>query len=289
MEDCEAKLVNLSRHLRDKHHWSVDGAASAISVYGLRKPYKRQIETTLGKNQGSKKNPYRRKRKICPYCLKNFVRLEEHLIKHREKGGEKYNNALKNAAIYSPSKYIFSANCSPKKATDFSDTEHIESSNLSSKLSKFDLAKSIDTDASISQSPSISFAIESPSECYLSTMQVESPDIPDSTSKEDSSYSPDAVEILKSRDLSRDFSLPGIIETYLVEFWKFLEGSESFLAKSQEIVAEVRRIFIALKLKSIDQLIEGTCIRDNYLAQYCVKQGYMPDSIKKYLRSLSFS
>ena len=145
MEDCEAKLVNLSRHLRDKHHWSVDGAAAAISVYGLRKPYKRQTETTLGKNQESKKNPYRRKRKICPYCLKNFVRLEEHLIKHIEKGGEKYNNALKNAAIYSPSKYIFSANCSPKKATDFSDTEHIESSNLSSKLSKFDLAKSIDT------------------------------------------------------------------------------------------------------------------------------------------------
>ena len=154
-------------------------------------------------------------------------------------------------------------------------------------MSKFDLAKSIDTDASISQSPSISFAVESPSECYLSTMQVESPDIPDSTSKEDSSYSPDAVEILKSRDLSRDFSLPGIIETYLVEFWKFLEGPESFLAKSKEIVAEVRRIFIALKLKSIDQLIEGTCIRDNYLAQYCVKQGYMPDSIKKYLRSLN--
>ena len=68
---------------------------------------------------------------------------------------------------------------------------------------------------------------------------------------------------------------------------KFLEGSYSFLAKSKEIVAEVRRIFIALKLKNIDQLIEGTCIRDYYLAQYCVKQGYMQDSIKKYLRNLN--
>ena len=34
-EDCEAKVVNLAQHLRDKHHWSVGGAASAISVYGL--------------------------------------------------------------------------------------------------------------------------------------------------------------------------------------------------------------------------------------------------------------
>ena len=55
----------------------------------------------------------------------------------------------------------------------------------------------------------------------------------------------------------------------------------------KEIVGEDRRIFIALKLKNIDQLIEATCIRDYHLAQYCVKQGYMLDLIKKYLRSLN--
>ena len=64
MEDCEAKVVNLARHLRDKHHRSVGGAASAISVYGLRKPYERQIKTTPGKIQGSKKTSYQRKRKM---------------------------------------------------------------------------------------------------------------------------------------------------------------------------------------------------------------------------------
>ena len=105
-------------------------------------------------------------------------------------------------------------------------------------------------------------------------MEADSPDVSDLTSKEDPSYSPDAVEILKSRDLSEKFYLPDIIETYLVEFWKFLEGPECFLAKSKEIVAEVRRIFNALKLKNIDQLIKGTCICDYYSAQYCVKQGY---------------
>ena len=129
----------------------------------------------------------------------------------------------------------------------------------------------------ISQSSSISFAIESPSECDSPTIQVDSPDIPDSTSKEFPSYSPDAVEILKSCNLSEDFSLPDI-ETYLVEYWKFLEGPESFLAKSKDIVADVRQIIIALKLTNIDQLIEGTFIRDYYLDKYCVKQGHMPDS-----------
>ena len=53
VEGCEAKLVNLAWHLRDKRHWSVGGDTSAISVYGLRKPYERQIKTTLGK-----RNPY---------------------------------------------------------------------------------------------------------------------------------------------------------------------------------------------------------------------------------------
>ena len=202
-------------------------------------------------------------------------------------GGEQDNNALENAAIYSPSKYVLSANRSPKKAPGFSGIEHFESSNLRPELPKFDLAKSIDTDALISESPSISFAIESPSECNSPTMEVDSPDVSDSTSKEDPSYSPDAVEILKSRDLSEELYLPGIIETYLVEFRIFLEGPECFLAKSKEIVAEVRRIFIVLKLKNIDQLIEGTCIRDYYVAQYCVKQDYRSDSIKKYLRSLN--
>ena len=219
--------------------------------------------------------------------MKNFVQLDEHLVKHVEKGGEQYNDALKNAAIYSPSKYILSANRSPKKAAGFSGIEHFESSNLSPELPKFDLAKSIDTDALISESPSISFAIESPSECNSLTMEVDSPDVSDSTSKDNPSYSPDAAEILKSCDLSEEFYLPDIIETCLVEFRKFLEGPECFLAKSKEIVAEARRIFIALKLKNIDQLIEGTCIRDYYLAQYCVKQDYRPDSIKKYLRSLN--
>ena len=114
-----------------------------------------------------------------------------------------------------------------------------ESSNLSPKLPKVDLAKSIDTDASISESPSISFAIESSSECNSPTMEVDFPDVSDSTSKEDPSYSPDAVEILKSRNLSEEFYLPDIIKTYLVEFRKFLEGPECFLAKSKEIVAEV--------------------------------------------------
>ena len=268
MEDCNAKVANLAWHLRDKHRWSVGGAAPAISVYGLRKPYERQIKTTPGKIQGSKKTSYQRKQKMCPYCLKNFVRLDEHLIKHVEQGGEQYNNALANAAIYSPSKYILSANRSPKKAAG-------------PELPKFDLAKSIDTDALISESPSISFAIESPSECSSLTMEVDSPDVSDSTSKDNPSYSPDAAEILE------EFYLPDIIETCLVEFRKFLEGPECFLAKSKEIVAEARRIFIALKLKNIDQLIEGTCIRDYYLAQYCVKQDYRPDSIKKYLRSLN--
>ena len=60
-----------------------------------------------------------------------------------------------------------------------------ESSNLSPKLPKVDLAKSIDTDASISESPSISFAIESSSECNSPTMEADSPDVSDSTSKED--------------------------------------------------------------------------------------------------------
>ena len=115
----------------------------------------------------------------------------------------------------------------------------------------------MDTDASISENPNISFAIESPSECYLPTMQVESPDISDSASKEDPNYSPDPVKILKSRDLLKDCSLPDIIESYLVEFLKFLEGSDSFLAKSKEIAAEVRPILIALKLNNIDHFIEG--------------------------------
>ena len=109
--------------------------------------------------------------------MKNFVRLDKHLIKPIEKSGEQHNNALKNAAIYSPSKYMLSANHSPKNATNFSGIEHVESSSLSSELSKADLTKYIDTDASISQSPSISFAIESPSDCYSPTMQVDSPDI----------------------------------------------------------------------------------------------------------------
>ena len=78
---------------------------------------------------------------------------------------------------------------------------------------KVDLAKSIDKDASISESPSISFAIESPSECNSPTMEVDSPDVSDSISKEDPSYSPDAVEILKSCDLLEEFYLPDIIET----------------------------------------------------------------------------
>ena len=51
VEDCEAKVVNLARHLRDKHHWSVGSAASASSVYDSRKPYERQIKTTPGKIQ----------------------------------------------------------------------------------------------------------------------------------------------------------------------------------------------------------------------------------------------
>ena len=129
--------------------------------------------------------------------MKSFVRLGEHLIKHIEKIGEQSSNTLKNDAIYFPLKYRLSANLSPKKATEFSGIEHVESSNLSSELSKVDLVESIDTDASISQSPSISFAIESPSECYSLTMSVESPDIPDSTSKENPNYSPDPVENLK--------------------------------------------------------------------------------------------
>ena len=69
------------------------------------------------------------------------------------------------------------ANRSPKKAAGFSGIEHFE-------LPKVDLAKSIDTDASISESPSISFAIESSSECNSPTMEVDSPDVSDSTSKE---------------------------------------------------------------------------------------------------------
>ena len=234
MEDCNAKVANLAWHLRDKHRWSVGGAAPAISVYGLRKPYERQIKTTPGKIQGSKKTSYQRKRKICPYCLKNFVQLDEHLVKHVEKGGEQYNNALKNAAIYSPSKYILSANRSPKKAAGFSGIEHFESSNLSPELLKVDLAKSIDKDASISESPSISFAIESPSECNSPTMEVDSPDVSDSISKEDPSYSPDAVEILKSCDLLEEFYLPDIIETYLVEFRKFLEGPNFHCFKAKK-------------------------------------------------------
>ena len=228
------KLSTFARHLRDKDHWSVGGAASAISVYGLRKPYERQIKTTPGKIQGSKKTSYQRKQKMCPYCLKNFVRLDEHLIKHVEQGGEQYNNALANAAIYSPSKYILSANRSPKKAAGFSGIEHFESSNLSPELLKVDLAKSIDKDASISESPSISFAIESPSECNSPTMEVDSPDVSDSISKEDPSYSPDAVEILKSCDLLEEFYLPDIIETYLVEFRKFLEGPNFHCFKAKK-------------------------------------------------------
>ena len=62
------------------------------------------------------------------------------MIKHVETGGEQYNNALKNAAIYSPSKYILLANRSPKKAAGFSGIEHFESSNLNPELPKVDLA-----------------------------------------------------------------------------------------------------------------------------------------------------
>ena len=149
-------------------------------------------------------------------------------MKHIKKGREQYNNELKNDAIYSSSEYILSEIADQKRQP----TLVAESSNLCSELPKVDLVKIIDTDASISQSPSISFAIESPSECFSPTMQVKSPDIPDSTSKEEPSYSPDTVEILKSRKLPEDFSLPDIIETYLVEFCTFLEEDEFVLSKS---------------------------------------------------------
>ena len=77
------------------------------------------------------------------------------------------------------------------------------------------------------------------------------------------------------------------MEIYLVEFLKLkvLDRSESFQAKAKEIVAEVKQIFVAFKLKNFEQLIEGTSSRDYYLAQYCTQQGYMLHSIKKYLRS----
>ena len=101
-------------------------------------------------------------------------------------------------------------------------------------MPKVDLVKITDTDASISKSPSISSAIESPSECFSPIIQVKSPDRPDSISKEDPSYSPDTVGILKSRELPEDFSLPDIIETYLVEFWTFLEGPGAVLSKSKK-------------------------------------------------------
>ena len=61
VEDCDANIVDLARDLRDKNNWSVGGVASAISIYGLRKPYERQTRTTPGKIQGSKENSHQGK------------------------------------------------------------------------------------------------------------------------------------------------------------------------------------------------------------------------------------
>ena len=96
-------------------------------------------------------------------------------------------------AIYSPSKYILSANRSPKKATYITGIKHVESSNLSSEFPEADPTKSIYTDAPIFPSPSMTFAVESPSECYSTKIQMESHDTLDLTSKEDPNYSPDTI------------------------------------------------------------------------------------------------
>ena len=102
----------------------------------------------------------------------------------------------------------------------------------------------------------------------------------------DSTYQPDMIEVMGDRNYFQNINLPDELEDLLEKFLQYLNGPDGYQVKSKEIKGEVRRIGIVIEAVTVDDFVNEVKIRDKYL-DFCNNKGYKPDSVRKYLRSLS--
>ena len=94
------------------------------------------------------------------------------------------------------------------------------------------------------------------------------------------------IDVMGDRNYFQNINLPDELEDLLEKFLQYLNGPDGYQVKSKEMKGEVRRIGIVIEAVTVDDFVNEVKIRDKYL-DFCNNKGYKPDSIQKYLRSLS--
>ena len=91
------------------------------------------------------------------------------------------------------------------------------------------------------------------------------------TDDKDSDYVPDVIELVKKRHIPIVCNV--LLESFLGRFQRYLQGPEGGnkeIRNAKQIVSEVRRMFVALKTLSLEELFEKNNIHDHYLMGYCI-------------------
>ena len=256
--DPTHKVINLPYHLRKDHGFSIEASNAAVSQYGLRK------------TKINKKKSYHHKR-LCNFgdCRKVVVHLGPHLLTHGlKKKTKEYINLLKTAKRFDTSKMPLNVQKSPDKTAGIIPKKYFAPPQISLP----------------NNATSIPEYIPSHGLKFLG----EQSDLDDSN---DSTDTNDINDDLKS-DEHINSNLPKSTQSILRSFYKYLTGPDCGRKPKgvAECIRDVKRIIIECGASQDINILfkdDSKSIRELYLVKYCTTYKIKPQSIRKYLSSLS--
>ena len=116
-------------------------------------------------------------------------------------------------------------------------------------------------------------------------------DYDDDDDDDDSShdeYIPVAEDLAKQREVDINI-LPENLLGLLEKFYHFLvspDGGKKNERTAKQMKSEIRYMLAAISASTVEDMFQGTIIRDRYLMEYCIGKKLSPESVKKYLISL---
>ena len=253
--ECSREVVDLPRHMRLVHKWSLSKSKSVNLIYGKRKPYTWRNGPPKRSKKVKSVADYHKKRS-CAFvnCFSVTKRYDAHLkfVHGLDPSSEEYKDKLSEGFLVKDK--LFSESIKEIRAARERDKIRIDC----------EAAGAIPDFREVGASENIYIA---PSKSQLLIIEQ------NQTGK----GSDNTEHIVMTND------------EVLLRFEKFLlsvDGGKLDASTVRNAVRNIRNILKAIKSDDLSGLLDRMNIRNVFLAEYCETVGYAPLTIKKFLTSL---
>lgn len=98
----------------------------------------------------------------------------------------------------------------------------------------------------------------------------------------------DIDEVIVKKHSKINGELSETFKKLFVQYQKFLRVDKGLAASTiEQNLNDVKKMVLICGARNLTELFEINCLRDKYIDGFCVKNAYLPDSVKKYLCSFS--